>query len=132
MTRLTLACTVGAVAAAVVAWRLGGTLGTGVLAGYLLGAGVSGLGVLYQRHTLMVRPERMMQAVVVGFLAKLVFLFGATLVFRFVDAAAARADWRSFLAAFGVAVAIVLPLGSLDVVSFQKRRMKTLDPERTV
>jgi hypothetical protein len=114
MIRVTLATAAGALAAFVVAWRLGGALGGGVLAGFLLGAGLSGLGCLYQRHMLRVRPGGLMQAMAVSFLVKLVALVIGSLAFRFVEAAAARADWRSFLIAFAAAVMIVLPLGAMD------------------
>jgi len=116
MLRLSLATLLGLAAAALVAWRLGGTAGTGVLAGFTLGAGMSGLGALYQRHQLRVRPDRVLAATAVSFLAKLVALLVGALAFRYVDAAAARADWRAFLVAFAAAVVVVLPLGVLDAV----------------
>lgn len=114
MIRVTLATAAGALAASVVAWRLGGALGGGVIAGFLLGAGLSGLGCLYQRHALRVRPSAMMQAVAVSFLVKLAAVVIGALSLRYVEAAAARADWRSFLIAFAAAVTIVLPLGAWD------------------
>lgn len=116
MTRLILAMFLGTVAAAAVAWRLGGALGAGVLAGFLLGAGMSGLGVLWQRHVMLRRPERAMHAMALSLLAKLVALALGVACFRFVEVAGSRADWRSFLVAFGASVALVVPLGALDAV----------------
>lgn len=124
MIRLTLASLVGLLAALAAAWRLGGTLGSGVLVGFLLGAALSGLGVLYQRHLLITHPERSLTAFVATFLVKLVLLVLGGLAFRFVDAAAARADWRSFLVAFAVAVVVVLPLGTLDAVQSFRRQVE--------
>ena len=128
MIRLTLATLVAFAAACAVAWRLGGTLGAGCLAGFLLGAGMCGLGVLYQRHTLLTRPEKSLQATVVAFLAKLVVLLIGGLAFRFLEPAAARADWRSFLIAFAAAVAVVLPLGAMDAVNATRRRRAPVAP----
>ncbi len=88
MIRLSIATIVGAIAAAVVAWKLGGTVGGGVLAGFLLGAGLSGLGVMYQRHTLIYRPHQAMQALAISFLAKLAGLLIGALAFRYIEAAA--------------------------------------------
>lgn len=122
MIRLSLASTVALVAAAVVAWRLGGAEGAGVLAGFLLGAGFSGLTVLYQRHTLLTAPERALKVFAVCFLAKLAVVLMGALAFRYVEAAAARADWRTFLIAFAAAVAVVLPFGLLDVLQVLRRR----------
>jgi uncharacterized membrane protein len=129
MIRLTLASLTVFAVAAILAWRLGGALGGGVLAGYLLGAGFSGLGVLYQRHTLLTRPEATFQAFTVAFLAKLVVLVLGALTFRFVEVAAARADWRSFLIAFAVAVAVIVPLGSFDLLQALRRRSPELPAE---
>ena len=123
MTRLLIASLIGALGATLLAWRLGGTLGAGVLAGFLSGAGMSGLGVLYQRHVLLTRPERIMQAVAVSFLAKLALLVGGGLSLRFVAEAAARADWRSFLVSFAAAVAVLLPLGALDAARSTRRAL---------
>ena len=122
MIRLSIASLAALAVAAVVAWRLGGTLGSGVLAGFLLGAGFSGLGMLYQRHVLLTRPERAFIALGISFLAKLLVLLIGGLAFRYVEAAAARADWRSFLVSFVTAVAILLPLGSLDLLASLRRR----------
>ena len=129
MIRLTIATLVGAIAAAVVAWRLGGSLGGGVLAGFLLGAGMSGLGVLYQRHVLLTQPSKSMQAVVVSFIAKLVAVLLGALAFRYIEAAGALADWRAFLVAYAVAVLVVLPLGTLDAARIARRGANPCNPD---
>ncbi len=125
MIRLSLGSLAALAVALAVAWRLGGTLGAGVVAGFLLGAGMSGLGVLYERHLLRTRPERALTAFVVAFLAKLAVLILGGVAFRFIEAAAMRVDWRSFLIAFAAAVAVVLPLGTLDAVRSFKRQVGT-------
>ena len=122
MIRSSLATLAALGVAAVVAWRLGGTLGAGCLAGFFLGAAFTGLGSLYQRHMLLTRPERALFAMVVAFLAKLAVVVMGTLTFRFVEVAAERVDWRSFAVAFAAAVAVLLPLGTLDAASAAKRR----------
>lgn len=128
MIRLTLAMLLGLVVAALVAWRLGGTLGAGVLAGFLLGAGTAGLGALYQRHVLATRPEKAMQALAVSLLAKLVAVGMGALAFRYVEAAQERADWRSFLVAFAASVAVVVPLGAMDAVRVLARPRTPFEP----
>ncbi len=125
MIRLSLGSLAALAVALAVAWRLGGTLGAGVVAGFLLGAGMSGLGVLYERHLLLTRPERALTAFVVAFLAKLAVLVLGAVAFRFIEAAAMRVDWRSFLIAFAAAVAVVLPLGTLDAMRSFKRHVGT-------
>ena len=116
MTRLLLALTIGLLIAAAVAWQLGGTLGGGVIAGYLLGGGIGGLGVLWQKHVLETQPKNAMSAVAVSFGAKLLVLAMGGLAFRYIDAAAERADWRSFLITFAAAVALITPVGATDAV----------------
>jgi len=110
--RLILAVLAALVAAFVVASRLGGAQGGGVLAGVTVGAGLSCLSFLYLRHVLLTRPERALHATVLGFLVKLAALLLGALAFRFVDAAGAHADWKSFVIAFAAAVVVVLPLAT--------------------
>jgi len=121
MMRLSLASFLGFAVAALVAWQLEGRLGAGVLGGFLLGAGMSGLGVLYQRHMLITRPKQVLTALVVSFLAKLVALLLGALAFRFIPELAEIADWRSFLVAFAGAVALVLPVGTWEAARVLKR-----------
>lgn len=128
MSRLTAASLVGLAVAGFVAWRLGGALGGGVLAGFLLGASLSGLGCLHQRHVLRTRPEHVMQAVAATFALKLVVLVLGGLAFRYLEPAAARVDWRGFLVAYAAAVALVLPFGALDVARSLARPARPIDP----
>ena len=122
MTRLTLAVLATLVAAIWLTFALEGAIGAGVLAGYLLGAGLTGLSVLYQRHVLVHRPERALNASVLGFLVALFALLLGTLAFRFVEPAAARVDWRSFAITFASAAFLVLPLGAWEAVREQRQR----------
>lgn len=122
MTRLTLAILLGLLAAVAVAWRFGGAVGAGVLGGYLLGAGLALLGVLYQRHVLVHRPERGLQAGVLAFLFKLFAVLVFALVLRFVEPVAVRLDWRGFLVAFAGAAFLILPLGTMDAVRVLKEK----------
>ncbi len=122
MIRLSIACLVALAAAMAVAWKLGGTQGAGVLAGFALGAGFSGLTVLYQRHVLLTRPSKAFHAFFVCFFLKLAVLLTSALTFRFVEAAAQRADWKTFLIAFAAAVLVVVPLGLLDVLAKLRER----------
>ncbi len=124
MTRLALAALAALLAAGLVAVRLGGTLGAGVLAGFALGSALSGLSYLYQRHVLLTRPEFALRAAVVTFLFKLLALLLGGLSFRYIEAAAERADWRSFLIAFAAAVALILPLGTAEAARAYRERVR--------
>ena len=68
------------------------------------------------RHTMRVRPALSLHAFALTFVLKLLVLVAGVLVFRYLEPAAARADWRSFLVSFAAAVAILSPIGSLDAV----------------
>lgn len=129
MLRTSLITALCVAAAAAVAWRLGGRAGAGALAGFVLGAGASGLGVLWARHALVHRPERALQALLAAFVAKLGLLLGGALAFRYVEAAGARVDWKGYVVAFAAAAAIVLPLGAWDAIGEARRRMRGADPE---
>jgi len=135
MTRLILATAVGALAAGVAAWQIGGTIGNGVLLGYLLGAAMSGLGGLYQRHVLRTAPRLAFQAMGLSFGTKLAAMVVFAVVFRYVEPCARRADWRGFLIAFAFAVVVVLPFAALDAVRGAPRApgrsLDSLDPGRT-
>ncbi len=115
----------GFVASALVAWRLGGALGVGVLAGYLLGAGVALWGIEYQRHVANTRPRRAMIAFGLSFLAKFGGLLVGTLVLRFFAELGDRCDWRSFLVTYGFAALLVLLVGMPEVA-------RALLPERAL
>lgn len=114
MTRTTLGTLVGLAIASLVAWQLGGSLGLGVMVGFVFGATITGLTLLYQRRVMLSHPGRLMQAMLHSFLFKLAVLLLGALSLRFIQPAAERADWRSFLVAFAGAALIVLILGTLD------------------
>ena len=104
--------------AACVAWRLGGALGNGVLAGYFLGCAVAGLAHAWQVHTMRHRPEQAFTAFGLGFLAKILGLGLGAAIFGTIDALAARVDWRSYLLAFVGAVLVVMVAGTFDHLRF--------------
>ena len=70
MNLTTLSTAIGLVGAGALAFRLGGASGVGVVAGFLVGAGVTGWGLLRQRRVLRAAPHRALRAMVEGFLAK--------------------------------------------------------------
>jgi hypothetical protein len=121
MTRLVLAVLAGLAVAIVLAARWGGAMGSGVMAGYLLGAGLAGLASLYTRHTLIHRPGRALHALALGFLVKLATLVVAALALRYLPVVSARADWHGFVVAYAAAVALVLPFGTLDATAMSRR-----------
>lgn len=116
MTRTTIGTLAVLLVGAVVAFRLGGTVGMGVVAGVLCGCSVSALGGAWQRHVFRTRPKKAFNAVLETFLFKLVFVTIGALSFRYIDAAAARVDWKSFLVTFAIAVLVVHTLTVLDNV----------------
>lgn len=121
---LTLGTLVGLAVASVVAWRLGGAEGTGVLAGYLTASCLSALGVAWQVHLLRTRPAQVMSAVVGAFLAKLAVVLLGAVVFRFVEPAGRHVEWRSFLVAFAAGALVVVAAGSLEALWTLRRGMK--------
>lgn len=100
--------------AALVAWQLGGSVGTGVFAGWVAGACFTGLSLLWQRHQLLHHPERVYAALVQGFLFKLVVLGSGAAALRWLAPLAELADWRGFLVGFGAAVALLAAPGTAD------------------
>jgi hypothetical protein len=121
MTLLSAVTLLGFLAACVSAWSLGGALGGGILAGYLLGAALTTLGSLHQRQVLARAPERALAALTASFLAKLAALLLGGLALRFLPAVGERLDWRSFLVAFAAAVVLLLPVGTLGAVRVLRR-----------
>ena len=107
MTRTTIATLAVILIAAVLATQLGGRERMGVVAGVLCGTSVSMLGAAWQRHGFRFRPKQAYQTVVEVFLFKLAFVLLGALSFRFIEAASARVDWKTFLVTF-VVVAIVV------------------------
>jgi hypothetical protein len=102
----------GLAGAALVAYRLGDAHGTGVIAGYLAGASLSLALVSRQRRVLATRPQRALQTMVEGFLAKLAAVVLATLAILLVPALRQGCDLASFLLAFGAAAVIALLAGT--------------------
>ena len=122
MNRLIVVVLAALVVALACAQRFGGALGGGVIAGYLLGAGLAGLCVLYTLHLLSTRPERVLAGQVLGFLVLLASLLLGVLSFRFVPPAAERADWRAFAISFAVAGMLVLVIGTMEAVRGRRGR----------
>jgi hypothetical protein len=116
MTRTTLGTLAVLVAAAFAAVSAGGVVGMGIIAGVLCGTSVAALGAAWQRHVFRTRPKQAMASVVQTFLFKLAFVTIGAVSFRYVEAAAVRVDWKSFLVAFVVSVFIVQTLAVLDNV----------------
>lgn len=127
MNRLLLVVLAALAAALLVASELGGARGAGVVLGTSLGAGLAGLSTLYTRHALRTRPARALQASMLGFLLQLFSVLIGGLAFRYVESAAARADYRSFLIAFAAAVALVLPFGTWCALH-ERRKSSTTAP----
>jgi len=129
MTRTTLATFATLLVAAILAVQIGGRVGMGITMGVLCGSSVSLLGAAWQRHTLRTRPQRGMQAVVEIFLFKLVFVLIGALSFRFLEAAASRADWRAFLVTFVATAAIVQTVSVFENVRLLKNSSGTPSPQ---
>ncbi|MAE28479.1 MAG: hypothetical protein QF724_09640 [Planctomycetota bacterium] len=106
--------------AALVAWRLGGALGTGVLAGFLLGCAVGGLAHAWQVHTMRHNPENAFGAFGLGFLAKVLGLGLGAAAFNAIEPLALRVDWRTYLLAFIGAVLVLMVAGTFDHLRFLK------------
>jgi MFS family permease len=123
MTLTTAGTLIGCAIAGSLAWWIGGSLGTGVLAGFLAGASVTGLCLAWQRHVLTRHPEKLVQVAVASFLVKLGAVLAGALALRFIDSQAVIADWRSFLVAFAVSAVLVLIPGTFE-------NMKKLKPSR--
>ena len=127
MTRTSVASLLAIAVAGIVAQKLGGRVGTGVLLGALAGTGMCGLGLLHQRHVLRHRPQQSMQAMMVSFLAKLVVLTLGALAFRFLEPVSVRADWQGFLVAYAGVIALVLPVGTIDLARGRSPRGPSSD-----
>ena len=118
---LTISTLAGCVAALAAFFATGGAIGTGVLAGFLLGAalGLACLDAL--KRTSRIRPEWAFHAYLLTIAAKVVVMVGATLILRFAEGLGDRADWRAFLIAYVGASLIVLLAGTPAAVrAFQR------------
>jgi hypothetical protein len=106
--------------AAPVAWRLGGAHAGGIVAGVLLGGGLTLGFAAWQRHLITRAPRRVMQAVAAGLLCKLFALLAGVLLLRFVEPLGARCDWQSFLVAFAAAAVLVLLPRTVETMRLPK------------
>jgi len=128
MTRTTLGTIAVLIAGAVVAYQLGGREGMGVVAGLLCGSSVSLLGASWQRHTFRTRPKRAFNSVIETFLFKLAFIAIGAISFRYVESAAARVDWQTFLVAFVVTALVVQTLAVFENVRLLTRNRSDAPP----
>ncbi len=108
--------------AALIAWRLGGVVGTGVLVGALGGATVASVGASLQHKIAKTAPKRLFSAFTVGFLLKMLAAFAGALALRYLPEAAARCDWQSFLLAFAVCAVCVMIAGMSDLMKIGAQR----------
>jgi hypothetical protein len=116
MTLTSITTLAGLALAGALGWTLGGSAGTGIVAGFCAGASVAGLCVLLQRKAAAQRPQLLLQAVLAGFLIKAFALLTLTLLVRFWPPLAAVCDALSFLLAFAAtAIAILVP-ATLDTL----------------
>ncbi len=122
MTLTATASLIGLAAAALLAWRLGGSVGAGVLAGFLGSCAVTGWGILRQRRVLSSAPERALRVMVESFLVKLVLVLVATLGLLFIPSVRAVLDAAAFLLAFAGGVLVVLVSGTIDNAKILKTR----------
>jgi hypothetical protein len=109
---LTIATLLGCLAALAVSFATGGTVGSGVMAGFLLGAAIGLFCLETLRRTSRVRPEYAFHAYLGTVFVKVLVMIGATLVLRFAEPLAARFEWRSFLIAYLAGALIVLVTGT--------------------
>lgn len=129
MTLTSITTLAGLVLATGIGWSLGGSLGTGVLAGFCAGASTAGLCLLLQRKAALQRPQLLLQAVLAGFLIKAFALLALTLLVRYCGPIAEVCDALSFLVAFAAtAIAILVP-ATLDTLRLLEGR-KTAEASR--
>jgi hypothetical protein len=114
--------TIGLAAAAASAVLLRGAVGTGVLAGYLAGAAVTGACLARQRRVLERAPRRALHTMVEGFLAKLAAIVLLILAILLVPGLRQRCDLAATLVAFGGAVLLVLLPGTVENARLLRER----------
>ncbi len=108
MSLTTLATLILTAAGCIAAWSLQGRAGSGVMAGVLLGAAISLGAAAYQRRAAVERPAMVLPAYAGAFLLKLFALLGFAILFRYVEFAAARVDWRYFVGSFALVSVVLL------------------------
>ena len=116
MTRTLITTLLTLSAAAFIAWSMGGVLGAGVLIGGLGGASAASVGVLLQVNIAKTAPKRLFGAMTAAFMIKMFAALAGALAFRYVEAAAARADWQTFLISFALSAVIVMMAGIFDLM----------------
>lgn len=114
MTLTNLSTLAGLAAALSLAAWLGGAEGTGVLAGFLAGAAVTGACLVRQRAILRATPQRALRSMVEGFLIKLAAVVIAVLLFVVFPTIRQAADLRAFFLAFAASILLVLFAGTYD------------------
>ena len=131
MTRTLLSLAIAAPLAGAVVWQRGGVddaEGMGVLVGFVVGALVSLWGIYFQRHTLLHRPEKGSQAVVIDFAVKLVVVLAGAIVLTAMPDVGAHCDWRAFLLTFASVSLVVLTFGTHDAVRVLKNPSTASEP----
>jgi hypothetical protein len=118
---------IGLVAALAVGWSLAGPTGNGAVLGYLTGAAFTGATLVWQRHELTHRPQRLFATAFTSFGLKCAVLLLAALYLRYSERAAQLFDWRSFLIAFAASAILIAIPGTIDNV----RRLSSLRPRES-
>jgi hypothetical protein len=116
MTRTLLATSLCIAVGALLAWRIGGVVGRGVLIGAVTGGLVASVGVALQLKIARTAPKRLMGAMAVAFCMKLLAALLGAVTLRFVPFAASRGDWESFLLSFAACAVIVMLIGLRDLL----------------
>lgn len=110
----------------VAAFVPGGNLGLGLAAGLILGACLSGFGVLGQKRLVRTRAAYVLPALAASFMLKLAALFVATFVFLRFPETAERFDPMATLLAFAFSAMVVLLAGTVEV----SRLLRNAGPDR--
>ena len=113
---------IGLAAALAAAAVARGSVGTGILVGFLAGAAVTGACLARQRRVLETAPRRALQTMVEGFLAKLAAIVLLTLAILLVPGLRDRCDLAATLVAFGAAVLVVLLPGTAENARLLRER----------
>jgi hypothetical protein len=114
MSKTTLLTLGALVAAAILAAGREGSVRMGIVGGALLGAALGLLAYLWLRHAVMHRPERAMQANLLGFLILLGGLMLGFLSLYAVPAAGAALELKAFILTYVALAFIPLVLGSVE------------------
>ena len=112
----------GLCAALGLAWYTGGTVGNGIIAGFVSGAASAIACVSVQRRIARRKPQFLIHAVMGGFLFKASALLSLALAVHYVDALAQVFDAVSFAIAFAATAIVILLPATLDMI-----RLFTID-----